>query len=102
VDHPVKFELQHNVMPYYTAPDGPWPVLAADCASLILGRRIKPTGLPCGADARFYSNLGHMDTIVLGPGSISNAHKPNEFVEIKDFIAAVKIYAEILCRWCGG
>jgi acetylornithine deacetylase len=100
-DHPVKFALQHNVTPYYTSPDSPWPLLAADCASLVLGRRVKPTGLPCGADARFYSNLGHMDTIVLGPGSISNAHKPNEFVEIGDFISAVKIYAEILRRWCG-
>jgi acetylornithine deacetylase len=100
-DHPIKFEIQHNVKPYYTAPDGPWPLLVADCASLILGRRVKPAGLPCGADARFYSNLGQMDTIVLGPGSISHAHKPNEFVEIKDFIDAVKIYVEILCRWCG-
>ncbi len=100
-DHPVDVQLHHNVSPYYTSPDGVFPMLAAQCVSAVTGRETTPTGLPCGADARFFANLGGMDTIVMGPGSISDAHKPNEYVRVKDFIDAVKAYACLICEWCG-
>jgi acetylornithine deacetylase len=100
-DHPIDVKLHHNVDPYYTPTDSGFPVAAAKCVSEVTGAAVRPTGLPCGADARFFANIGGMDTIVMGPGSISDAHKPNEYIIIKDFIDAVKVYACLLCEWCG-
>ncbi len=49
-------------------------------------------GLPCG--------LGATPTINFGPGDPSQAHQPNESVPIADLVAATKIMALAIRRWC--
>lgn len=100
-EHPVKLEPHHDCGPYCTDPASDWPVNVAGVISEYYGREIAVSGLPCGSDGRLYSNIGNMPTVILGPGSIENAHKPNEYVPIRQFLDAACIYAEIICRWCG-
>ncbi|MFX1389538.1 MAG: M20 family metallopeptidase [Promethearchaeota archaeon] len=48
---------------------------------------------PASADASHLRNEGYCaETIIFGPGSGSSAHSTNEYIEIKDFIDAIKIY----------
>lgn len=101
-EHPIQVERHHDCGPYYTDPNQEWPALVADVASRVLREPVRVGGLPCGSDARLYANLGQMPTVVLGPGSIENAHKPNEFVGIEDFLTAIRLYAMIIYEWCGG
>ncbi len=48
---------------------------------------------PASADASFYRNSGYCPaTVLFGPGGASTAHAINEYVEINDYIQAIKVY----------
>lgn len=48
---------------------------------------------PGATDAHYYRNDGYcLQTAQFGPGSISLAHSIDEFIEIEDFINAIKVY----------
>lgn len=100
-EHPLKIEKLHDVKPYHMAENSEWGNCAVRNVSAVLGKQTELYGFGCGADARFYANIGKMDTIILGPGNILNAHSPNEFVELWQLYDAVRIYYRILCDWCG-
>ena len=49
--------------------------------------------LPASADAHYFRNDGYCpQTILFGPGSAGTAHAVNEFIEIEDFLKAIKVY----------
>lgn len=50
-------------------------------------------------EAPFLKGLG-MDTIVLGPGSIDQAHQPNEYIEHRYIEPAVNIIEGLIKRFC--
>lgn len=101
LEHPLRIEKLHDVKPYHMHTDSIWGTTVQRCVEKELGKQTNLFGLGCGADARFYANTGGMDTIILGPGNILNAHSPNEYVEIDQLYNAVRIYYAILCDWCG-
>ncbi|MFX1389396.1 MAG: M20 family metallopeptidase [Promethearchaeota archaeon] len=48
---------------------------------------------PASADAEFFRNSNYCnDTILFGPGRFDVAHTTNEFVNLEDFINAIKVY----------
>ena len=49
---------------------------------------------PASADASHFRNDGYCpETIMFGPGSGASAHSIDEYIEIEDFINAIKVYA---------
>jgi acetylornithine deacetylase len=52
-----------------------------------------------GTEAPFLQKLG-MQTVVLGPGSINQAHQPDEFISLDQIEPAVKIVRELIQRFC--
>lgn len=50
-------------------------------------------------EAPFMQELG-MQTVVLGPGSINQAHQPDEFISIDQIQPAVKIVRELIQKFC--
>lgn len=52
-------------------------------------------------EAPFLKNLG-MQTIVLGPGSINQAHQPDEFISLDQIGPAVDIVQKLIQRYCLG
>jgi acetylornithine deacetylase len=50
-------------------------------------------------EAPFMQQLG-MQTVVLGPGSINQAHQPDEFIPIDQLEPAVKIVQELIRKFC--
>jgi acetylornithine deacetylase/succinyl-diaminopimelate desuccinylase-like protein len=49
---------------------------------------------PASADANFLRNNGFCpNTILFGPGSAGTAHAIDEYIEIKDFINSIKVFA---------
>lgn len=49
---------------------------------------------PASADASHLRNEGYCpETIMFGPGSGASAHSTDEYIEIEDFINAIKVYA---------
>ena len=63
-----------------------------------MGLNGEPCGVPFGSDASKLSRVG-VPTIVLGPGSIDQAHAADEFVEIAQVEQAVQIYRECIRRF---
>jgi len=49
---------------------------------------------PASADASHLRNEGYCnETIIFGPGSGASAHSTDEYIEIQDFINAIKVYS---------
>jgi len=68
-------------------------------AALAAGRKILGDaccqGVQYGSDASIYREAG-IATVLLGPGSIAQAHKADEFIEIAPLLQAVDVYAELI------
>ena len=67
------------------------------CAD-VLAREVRASGVPYCTDANVLSGLAHVPSIVLGPGSIDQAHAPVEWVEAADVHAAVTLYIDLVRR----
>ena len=64
----------------------------------------KLTGSPAEAvafstEAPFYNELG-MDSVVLGPGHINQAHQPNEYLATSQIKPAVKLIQDLVKQFC--
>lgn len=51
-------------------------------------------------DASWIQAAG-IPTLVYGPGSVTEAHQPNEWVAVDDMVSAAKTYALAAVDWCG-
>lgn len=51
------------------------------------------TGTPQHDDADFLTNVGHIPTVIYGPGSGLLAHMPDEYVLLEEVVTAAKVYA---------
>lgn len=52
-----------------------------------------------GTEGPYLNALG-MDTVILGPGSIDQAHQPNEFIGMDQLKPAVRIIQDLVKRFC--
>ena len=52
-----------------------------------------------GTEGPFMQQLG-MDTIIMGPGSIDQAHQPNEFLDLSQIKPSVAILKQMISRCC--
>lgn len=93
------FNKLHNDS-YETAYDHP-AVLTLHKAALETGLDSEVFGWNVSCDARLYSRIGGMSTIVFGPGSITDAHGNGEKVEFAQVIKAAEAIARFVTNWCG-
>ena len=83
-----------NEMPaYQTSGDGD---LARTLASLC-GR--PPGTVAFGTEAPFLQSLG-METVVFGPGSINQAHQPNEYLDLNQLSPARETLEKVIEHYC--
>ncbi len=52
-----------------------------------------------GTEAPFYNGIG-LETIVMGPGSIQQAHQPDEYIETKMLNPAVDVIRRLIEHYC--
>ena len=64
-----------------TKEDHPLVQTAFAAAEAAAGEKQTPFGLTCNTDMNHFSRAG-IPTIIIGPGTITVAHKPNEYVEL--------------------
>jgi acetylornithine deacetylase len=77
------------------APD---PGSAAETLALRLVGRNRPVTVPYGSEAGHFQSAG-LPTIVCGPGSIDQAHQPDEFITLEE-IDAGSAFMRGLAEWC--
>jgi acetylornithine deacetylase/succinyl-diaminopimelate desuccinylase len=76
-----------------TAPDSPL-VLAAAAACREAGLPADPVGVTYWTDGAHLAANG-IETVILGPGDIADAHGPNDHVAVDDLVTAANIYLRI-------
>ena len=52
-----------------------------------------------GTEAPYYNALG-LDSIIMGPGSINQAHQPDEYIETRSLNPAVDIIRQLIAHHC--
>ncbi len=80
------------------------PAFAEDAAAPIVRAAEQFTGYSAGqvafaTESPFLQRLG-MQTVVMGPGSIHQAHQPNEYMELRQVEPAVGILKQMINRFC--
>lgn len=59
------------------------------------GRKVELYAAPYGCNALASAGVRDIPTVILGPGNIALAHKPNECVEIDELLKSAEIYGTI-------
>lgn len=81
-----------------TPADHPIVRTTEDAASELSGERVQSEGVPYGTDASRLSGEGGIPCVVLGPGSIDQAHTDDEWVSVDEVRRAAELYAAIARR----
>ena len=55
---------------------------------------------PFACDMRHLVNQGGIPSMVFGPGSVAHIHKPNELIEIEQYLDCIDYLIEFVCDWC--
>jgi acetylornithine deacetylase/succinyl-diaminopimelate desuccinylase len=77
-----------------TAPDAPLALAAAE-ACREAGLPADPVGVTYWTDGAHLAANG-IETLILGPGDIADAHGPNDHVKVDDIIKAADVYLRIV------
>jgi acetylornithine deacetylase len=72
------------------------PIHAALCA---LAGQSGSRAVSFTTDGGWLGTLG-LDCVVLGPGSIQAAHKPNEWLPVAEFERAARLLEALVRDWC--
>jgi acetylornithine deacetylase len=101
-EHPPRFTWKtRNVFfpPVDTPADHPI-VTAVSHAVRSVGRRVEIVGFTAASELAWYAEQG-IPGVIFGPGSIAQAHSPDEYVELHQLRDAVKVIARTAAAWCG-
>jgi len=80
-------------------PEHPLVVVASSSSRDVLGREVPLGTMPAFTDGSHWSQAGMPCIPAFGPGSLLNAHQPNEYVVVEDVIIAARIYALTALRF---
>jgi succinyl-diaminopimelate desuccinylase len=94
-------EAEETGYPAYLTDPESRLVHAARLASKMLLRNTNMDFAPYWSDLAFFAQVG-VPGVVIGPGSILQAHSGEEYVEISQLILATQLYLVIAALFCGG
>ncbi|WP_425806529.1 M20 family metallopeptidase [Desulfitobacterium sp. Sab5] len=98
-DFKASFTVLNNRAPVETNPEAEIIQMSIQEAKTTLGIELKPCGVKYYTDASVFVPALDIPVLILGPGDETMAHQPNEYVEIKDYIAAIKLYVAVILRY---
>lgn len=101
-DHPPSFTWKtRNVFfpPVDTPPDHPIVTELASGLELV-GRDATIVGFSAASELAWYAERG-IPGVIFGPGSIAQAHSPDEFVDLGEYRDAACVMALAAAAWCG-
>jgi len=73
--------------------------LVSNCYKEVSGKKSEIAGMVGTTDARFLINQGRTPTLIFGPGSLTQAHTIDEFVEIEALKTATDVLAEVIAAF---
>jgi acetylornithine deacetylase len=70
------------------------------CHRAIVGRPANVEGVTYGSDLRLFTNHAGIPAVLYGPGNVAHAHTVDEFIDLGEVVAATKVLALTIDRWC--
>ena len=55
---------------------------------------------PFACDMRHLVNQGGIPSIIFGPGTIAQAHKPDEHIDLGEYLDSIACLIEFIATWC--
>lgn len=89
----LEFEIMFQAKPFYVDPESPF---IQEC--LEFSDRKTPRTVSYGTDGAWYYEL--KQAVVMGPGSIAQAHTHDEWIQLEEFERGTRTYARMIERWC--
>ncbi len=86
-------ELMDNIQPFDQSADS----ALVQAAEQLTGHTAEPVAF--ATEGPFLQQLG-METIVMGPGSIDQAHQPDEFMSLNQVQPAIDILRQLIAKFC--
>ena len=90
----LEFEAFRHGLPFFTEPGSPFVRQATELAGHQKSRTVS-----YGTDGGVLKELKHK--VVLGPGSIAQAHTADEWITLKQLTAGTEMYAKFIRHYCG-
>lgn len=88
------------IPPAELSPDHALVGAVQDAAAAVLGEAPPLSVFPGGTDAPWFERAGIPTLPSFGPGMITSAHGPNEYVSVKSLYESAKMYARIAMDFC--
>lgn len=79
------------------SPDNPFVKAALDTTSEIIQSKALPSGFPAYTDLSWIFEKG-IPGVILGPGSLSQAHAYDEYVTVEELYKAAEIYTKLAIK----
>ncbi len=89
----VAVALTMEMPPFETPADHPLLAALRACAEEAGARPAEPIGATYATDAGFIARDAGLPVVVFGPGSVTEAHRPDESVPLADLPVAARTYA---------
>jgi acetylornithine deacetylase len=84
--------------PFEVAERLPGCRILRDAAAEVTGREIRFEGMRATTDA-VYLTEGGTPTVVFGPGSMGQAHQPDEFISLEQLYQSTRVFALTIARF---
>jgi acetylornithine deacetylase/succinyl-diaminopimelate desuccinylase-like protein len=104
----IRYEVEYPpnltwIEPTEVGADHPLTVACQDAGRRVLNRNVPLAAFPGASDAYPFQHLGGIPTIAsFGPGWLTPAHGPNEWVSVASLHEAAELYAQLAITYCGG
>ncbi len=97
--HPARLEFLHHDDSTRQSPQIP---LAVQMGEVLTERGISGEAKagPFACDMRHLVNQGNIPTIIFGPGSIAQAHKPDENITLQEYVDCIEHLIAFIWSWC--
>ncbi len=97
--HPARLEFLHHDDSTRQSPQIPLAVHMADALkSRGADGAVRPGPFCC--DMRHLVNQGGIPSIIFGPGTIAQAHKPDEHIALDEYLDCIQHLIEFIFAWC--
>jgi len=75
----------------------PWESAIVRAGEMLTGHTADAVSF--GTEAPFFNRLG-METLILGPGNLAQAHQPDEYLEVSRIPPTLELLREMIRRFC--
>jgi len=97
--HPAKIEFLHHDDSTRQSPQLPLARYLGEVLSQNGGRGAPVPGPFC-CDMRHLVNQGNIPTVIFGPGTIAQAHKPDEHIQLAEYLESIEYLIRFIGQWC--